>query len=159
MAIIDGLLTFDQAAVITTSRASTNTVDLLNNRDLGVDPEIKLLVQVTSTFTAAGGATLTTQFQGSNDNSAWTTYAEGQAQPVASMTAGAHLLDVNLPRPPAGAPIPRYLRVNYVVATGPFTAGAVTATLVRDRGDAVQYAAGINIVTYGGLNAEVQAYC
>ena len=44
----------------------------------------------------------------------------------------------------AGA-APRYLRLNYVVATGPMLTGSINAQLVLDAQSTRQYPAGINI--------------
>jgi hypothetical protein len=61
-------------------------------------------------------------------------------------------ISMDLPRmPPHAAGRPRYLRLNYVVATGPFTGGTVTAFLVVDdqqnigSPNLLGYAAGITI--------------
>ena len=47
---------------------------------------------------------------------------------------------------------PRYLRLNYVVATGPFTAGSLNAELVLDPQAYQQYPAGINITNLRRAN-------
>lgn len=131
---MDGLLLFDTSVALTASAASTNVVDLVNARDMGVgdDPALDVIVQVTSALLSAGATTLTVQFQGSTDNVTYTTYAQSDAIPKANLTAGAKI-SMDIPRiPPHAAGRPRYLRLNYVVATGPFTGGTITAFIVVD---------------------------
>jgi hypothetical protein len=131
---IDGLLLFDTAAAITATAASTNVLDLLNARDMGVgdDPALDVVVIVTSALLSAGASTLQVQFQGSTDNTTWTTYGQTDAIPKANLAQGAKI-SFDVPRmPPHAAGRPRYLRLNYVVATGPFTGGNVTSFIVLD---------------------------
>lgn len=148
--ILDGLLLFDYDAAITAGGPSVNTLDLLNARDISIGYPIQVLVQPTQTFTAGGGATLQVQFQGSPDNSAWTTYVETLPITLANLTAGGsplgRALGITVPRLPLGvSSLHRYLRLNYVVATGPMTAGRVTSGLLLDRQDNIAYPAGITI--------------
>ena len=154
--IIDGLLQFDPAlSAITVTRVSTNTIDLLAQRDLGEDtsPSMLLYVGVNAAFTAGGAATLVVQLQGSSDNTNWFTYAETRAFTITELTPIGRLLVMAWPSVPVGVPgtgniagaAPRYLRLNYVVATGPMTAGSVNAQLVLDAQSTRQYPAGIVI--------------
>jgi len=149
--IIDGLLLFDSAAAVTSTAASTNIVDLVNARDIGVgdDPAMKVMVLVTTAITTTNSATLTVSAQGSTDNSTWSTYVSSPAYAAAALVAGARLFDIDWPRPAAGLATPRYIRLYYTVGTGIFSAGAVTAALVLDRDDRVNaagaYPAGIAI--------------
>lgn len=145
--ILDGNLLFDTAAAITATAPSTNVVDLSNFRDLGVNggefAPPKLMCLVTTTFTTTNAATLTVSIQGSTDNSTWTTYTSSLAYAAATLVAGQRLFDIDLPRPPAGVAIPRYLRLNYTVGTGVFSAGAVTSALVMQRQDQPVSTAGV----------------
>jgi hypothetical protein len=144
--ILDGTLLFDSGVAVTATAVSTNVVDLVNPRDLGNDPEMKVELVVTAAMLSAGATTLQVQFQGSTDNSTYTTYAESPAIAKASLTAGARsLLPINLPSPGPGVALPRYLRLNYIVATGPFTAGNLTAFLVLDKQMNITYPPGIAI--------------
>lgn len=135
--ILDYQNMFDQALAITSTAVSTNVIDLGTYRDLGVgdDPTIEVLAQVVTTFVSAGGATLQIQFQGSRDNSTYTTMAESRAYAVADLTQGAFLLPIGIPRPSGAQLIPRYYRLNYIVGTSTFSAGALTTGLVLDRSD------------------------
>lgn len=144
---MDSSLLFDQDAAITVTRDSTNVIDLSNARDMGIgdDPAMKLAIYVTQTFTAAGAGTLTIDFEGSVDNSAWTVYVSTPAIALANLVAGRKLFPIDIPHRPSGAALPRYYKLVYTVATGPMTAGKITAALVVDRQDAPTYPAGLTI--------------
>jgi hypothetical protein len=147
--IIDGLLQFDPAlSAITVTRVSTNVLDLLNARDIGTgSPPMYLYVGINAAFTAAGAGTLTIQLQGSADNvdANYKTYAESRAFSIADLTPVGRVLVMAWPNTMAADVLPRYLRLNYVVATGPFTAGSLNAELVLDAQSTRLYPAGINI--------------
>ena len=139
--ILDQNLRFDPAGTaITATAASTNTIDALAGRDLGVGgtpgQDFLALITIGTAFAAAGAATLQVQLQASVDNANWTTESQTDAIPKANLTAGAVIkLPLGQQQPQSGSAtptvssIPRYYRLNYVVATGPFTAGTVTADL------------------------------
>lgn len=131
--ILDYLTMFDVASAITAARASTNTIDLGCQRDLGVGEEPPAItVTAVSAFAGPANATLQVQVQSSVDNVSWSTLVETAALPVASLTTGQVLLRGLLPtdQPAATSGVGRYLRLDYVVVNGPFTAGEVTAGLV-----------------------------
>lgn len=155
--IIDGLLQFDPAlSAITVSRVSTNVIDLLAQRDIGdgAHPAMYLAVGVNAAFTAGGAGTLQIQMQGSVDNATYYTYAETRAFSIAELTPIGRLFVAAWPAVPvpsasplaanSGA-LPRYLRLNYIVATGPMLTGSVNAQLVLDAQSQRQYPAGIVI--------------
>lgn len=155
--ILDALLQFDNAvslAIAAGTQASTNVIDLgitsgipssANGggaRDIGVgdDPAMKLLVMVTTTFTSAGAATLVVALQGAIDNgsgapSTFNTWWSSPAFALATLNAGSRLMDMDMPRPPDGIAIPRFLRLLYTVGAATVTAGAVSAYIVLDRED------------------------
>jgi hypothetical protein len=108
-----------QAVTATGSTASTNVIDL------GVARHLALLCEVVTPFTSGGSATLRVQVQTSSDNAAWTTLAQSDDVPVASLVQGYRFLPNELPGGTS-----RYLRLNYVVGTAAMTAGAITAALV-----------------------------
>ena len=154
--IIDGLLQFDPAlSAITVTRVSTNVIDLLNQRDIGdgAAPPMRCYVGVTAAFTAGGAGTLQVQAQGSVDNATYFTYLESRAFSIAELTPIGRLIEFAWPAVPVGTPgttavsgaAPRYLRLNYIVATGPMTAGSVNAQLVLDPQSTRQYPAGLII--------------
>src|SRR5882757_4296005 len=133
--ILDAALLFDNAASVAIAagtQASTNTIPFgiisgipsaANGggaRDMGIgdDPALKLLVQVSTTFTSGGAGTLQVNLQGAIDNgagapAAFSTWYSSPAMALATLVAGARLLDMDMPRPPAGIAIPRFLRLTY----------------------------------------------
>lgn len=133
--------------------------NLQGARDMGIGdkPALKMLVQVITAIT--GGTSLQIFLEGATDNgsgspSTWSDWWTSPVYAEASLVAGARLYDMDLPRPPQGIAIPRFLRLGYESA-GTHTAGALGAWIVIDRMDqpysstsnAVMggYPAGINI--------------
>ena len=145
---IDALLLFDPTGTaITTTAASTNILDLGTQRDLGIgDPALEVDIVIQQTFTAAGNATLNVQIQSSVDNVTWSPLVESSPIPVANLLQGRKILRMELPadQPTLTAGIGRYLRLYYIVATGPFTAGQVMAALVLNRNSLPTYPSGFN---------------
>lgn len=149
---LDQALKLSAAQAITVTAASTNLYDItgagagnvpvgvfgttgLAAADMGLGDGLRptLAFSVATTFTAAGAATLQIQVQAAPDNGAgspgaYTTIVETAALPVASLVAGANF---QLPLPPVtlGEVLPRFYRCNYIVATGPMTAGALNASI------------------------------
>lgn len=134
----------------TGTQNSTNVLDLhmagipsLANgqgaRDIGIgdDPALKLLVIVTTAIT--GGTSLQIIFQGATDNgsggaAAFSNYWSSPVYAEATLVQGARLVDMDVPRPPAGIAFPRFLRLGYV-SVGTHAAGALQACIVLDRYD------------------------
>src|SRR5215471_2808967 len=147
----------------TGTQTSSNIIDLhmagipvlVNNqgaRDIGVgdDPALKLLVVVTVAF--ASGASLQIALQGATDNgsgapNAFSTWWTSPAVAEASLVAGARLYDMDMPRPPQGIAIPRFLQLQYITG-GTHTAGRLRADIVLDRYD--QPYSGTNNAVSGG---------
>jgi hypothetical protein len=160
--ILDNLLAFSSTTgggtspgdspTATGNTASTNIIDLhlvglpvLANlqgaRDIGIgdDPAMKLLVQVSTTFTGTTG-TLAVSLQGATDNgsgvpNAFVTWWTSPVYALATLVAGARLLDMDMPRPPAGVAVPRFLQLNYAIATAVMTGGTLKCFIVLDRHD------------------------
>lgn len=153
--ILDALLTFTAATTgdlpTTGTQTSTNTIDLgitsgiptsANGggaRDIGIGdkPALKLVVQVITAF--SGGTSLQLALQGAIDNlsgapSTFNNWWLSPAVAEASLVAGARLYDMDVPRPPQGIAIPRFLRMAYITV-GTHTAGALYAGIVIDRDD------------------------
>lgn len=131
--------------------------NLQGARDMGIGdkPALKMLVQVVTAIT--GGTTLQVVLQGAPDNGSGApgSYANWWASPVyaeATLVAGTRLYDMDLPRPPAGIGIPRFLRLGYV-STGTHSAGALGAWIVIDRAD--QYYSSTNNAVWGGYPAGI----
>lgn len=155
--ILDALLRFDDAsslAIAIGTQASQNTIDFGINsgipssangggaRDMGIgdDPALKLLVQVAQTFTSGGAGTLAVALQGANDDGtgapgAFTTWWTSPTYALATLTAGSRLFDMDMPRPPDGIAVPRFVRLLYTIAGATMTAGQISAFLVLDRDD------------------------
>jgi hypothetical protein len=162
--ILDGALQFTGTAgsvsvdsPTTGTQQSTNVIDLVAARDMGIgdDPSLELLIQIMTTF--ASGTSLQTQLQGAPDNGSgspgsYTTMLDSGAIAEASLVAGRYILAVPLPRtllatgagPSAGQVLPRFLRLQYVTA-GTHTAGGLYGAIVLDRQDQVSYPPGIVI--------------
>ena len=126
------LFSNDQA--ITASADSTNVIDLgaagtpfgaaaALNRDVGKGNPIPLLVQVTEAMTAAGAATLVVNISTGATSALGTTIASVGPIAKADLVAGYQIPIQVLPNDITE----RYLGIEYVVATGPMTAGTVTA--------------------------------
>jgi len=133
----------------TGTQQSTNVIDLVNPRDMGIgdDPALKLLVTVKTAFTA--GTSLQVQFQGAPDAGGGTpgtyvTYVESGAIAEADLIVGRYLLPIDVPRPPPGVPLPRFYRLQYVTV-GTHSTGQIHSALVLDRADYVGYPSGITI--------------
>jgi Bbp16-like protein len=135
--ILDGLLLFDTVSAITasnTTQSSTNIIDLLNARDIGVGqgngftPQILCLVN--NALTTTNSATLKVSAQGSSDSTTWTTYADSPVYSASELSAGVELARFDWPRRRGGSAMPRYLRLLYTVGTGVFSTGAVTSAIV-----------------------------
>lgn len=143
--ILDGNLLFDSGLALTATQTSSNVIDLLNARDMGIGehPSLKLMVDVVTALVSAGSTTLVVQVQGSTDNSTFAVYAESRAIAKAALVAGARAFDISLPRPGPGDALPRYLRLNYVVAVSNFTGGTITSALVLGRDDIPVYPPGV----------------
>ena len=162
--IIDGALQFTGTAGVpgspdsptTGTQQSTNVIDLVNARDLGIgdDPAIKLLVQIMTTFT--GGTSLEVQLQGAPDNGSgspgtYTTMWDSTAILEADLLQGRYISNVDLPRiwlpsplQPGKQVLPRFLRLQWI-SVGTHGAGALFGALVLDREDQISYPPGIVI--------------
>jgi hypothetical protein len=172
--ILDNLLAFSvnqSIAAVTSTIVSSNSLDLhmagipvLANlqgaRDIGIgdDPAMKILVQITTTVTSAGAATLQVKFQGATDNglgaaNAFSDWWVSPAYALATLVQGARLMDIDMPRPPAGIAIPRFLQLSYVIGGATTTAGNVSAFIVLDRHDQA-YSSTVNS-TLGGYPAGI----
>jgi hypothetical protein len=125
---------------------ATNITGIVNNAaavfgsDLGTGgpnnasaPQLGVIVG--TAFTAGGSATMQVQLQAAIDNGSggagtWDTIMETDTIAVALLTAGQLVASFTVPRRYPGQGFPRFYRVNYVVATGPMTAGTVNAFLL-----------------------------
>lgn len=148
--ITDALLQLSNAQAVTASAVSTNTIDLGVARDVGNGEPLEVDITVDTTVTAAGAATV--NFQVISSAAAALTspnvIAQTDAIGKAELPAGRQPIRIRIsPHVLASLPIgQRYLGVQYTVATGPLTAGAFTANVVRDGQDvAVYYPSGFTV--------------
>lgn len=134
---------FSDAQALTATAASTNVIDLGADRDAGNGEPIEVLVVVNTTFdSAADGATLTIAVE-TDDNESFssaTILQQSQAIPEASLEAGEQVFKVKL-----ASGTERYVRLNYTVGTEDFTAGALTAGLIKDRYNYRAYPSGFSV--------------
>lgn len=133
--ILDIQSLFSDAQAVTVTAASTNILDTGVNAEKGRGTPIPLLVQVVTTFTAGGAATMTVALQCDGDvafGSAQTLWTSA-AIAVATLVAGYRFLIDKVPEHVAEKADSRYLRFNYTIATGPMTAGAISAGIVMGR--------------------------
>lgn len=141
--ITDALLLLASAQAVTASAVSTNTIDLGTARDVGSGEPIYAVITVDQTVTAAGAATVNFQVIGSAaaNLGSPTVLVQTDAIGKAELTAGRRAIVLEIPPSVLAAqPIgQRYLGVNFLVGTGPLTAGQFTVNLVRDVQDAGKY--------------------
>lgn len=121
--ILDAELIFSEKQAVTTTAASTKTIDLQVGGD-AIGQELTVKAVVGAAFT--GGTSLQFKLQTSDDNSEWTDLIMTGTIAAADLKSGATPFDVRVPK---GAK--RYLRMQYV-ASGTFTAGTVSAFLTRE---------------------------
>jgi hypothetical protein len=114
-----------------------------------------IVCQVTTAFTAGGAGTLQVQLQASVDSgapgytpSSWVTLVESDtlslAQLAGTLTGNLQtykIAEFDIPPRAPNQNLPRFYRLNYVVGTGPMTAGAVSAYINTGRDDGPIYPA------------------
>lgn len=146
--ILDKTNEFSDSQAVTATAISTNVIDINpgganSTVDIGNGEDVQLVIQVDTAATADGAATVTFSLESSaaagltSATVHWTSAAIGKA----ALTKGAEVARVKLP---AGDYKP-YLGVRYTVATGPLTAGAFSAFLVKDSQSREQYKSGFTV--------------
>lgn len=141
---IDAQLLLSDAQALTADAASTNTVDLGSDRNIGIGEPLAVVVSVD--VAAAGGGTLAIVLQ-SDDNTSFssaTTVATTGAVAAASYTAGAKFIIAV----PADTLTERYIRLNYdlTTMTGITVTAFVTPLSMADTsGASVYYPKGYTI--------------
>lgn len=100
----------------------------------------QLAVWIPTGFTAGGAATLQVQLQAAVDTNntgtpgTWQTIDQSAPFALADLTASQTpqhpLVSFTVPERYPGQNFPRFYRLNYVIGTGPMTAGAVTSALL-----------------------------
>ena len=146
---LSGSLTAGSATgqAVTATANSTNVVDLSLARDVGEGEDLYVQFTVGTAFTAGGSATLTPTIVVSAADSLTTptTIATAGTIAVATLVAG---YSFAVPLNPQIASLGlRYLGAIYTVATGPMTAGTITADIVTDIQDGKKfYASGFTVL-------------
>lgn len=178
MAFVDNALQLSTAQAITATAGSTLVYDVTGagvgnvpnmifgvngagvsqtaGFDIGTGDGIRpvAMFTVNQTFTAAGAATLTIQVEAAPDNGsgaegAYTVIQQTGPLALANLAVGADPLVIVLDPLLPGEVLPRFYKFNYVVATGPFTAGKLTANILLDAPSiarAASYAANFSAV-------------
>ena len=146
---LSGSLTAGSATgqAVTTTANSTNIVDLSQARDVGEGEDLYVQFTVGTAFTAGGAATLTPTIVVSAADSLTTptTIATAGTIAVATLVAG-YSFAVRL-NPLIASLGLRYLGAIYTVATGPMTAGTITADIVTEIQDGKKfYASGFTVL-------------
>lgn len=132
--ILDRQNMFSLNQAITATAVSTDVIDFgaeMWAGSSGSDREIPLELTVTEAFTSGGATTLQIEVQSSSSEAFSTTIKHKLTDviPKSDLTVG-KILTKGLSLPPD---VKRYVRLNYVVATGPFTGGKITAGVVASR--------------------------
>lgn len=152
--ITDAFLQLSSAQAVTASAVSANAIDLGVARDVGPGEDMYVVINVDTTVTAAGAATVNFQVisgsgtSGGVINAGITVLAQTDALAKTELTAGRRPIIIQVPRSqllaqPVGQ---RYLGLQYTVGTGPLTAGAFTASIVHDAQDIGKfYASGYTV--------------
>jgi len=134
--IFDRTTQYSNGQAVTATAASTNIIDHLAAgipygsstpvaRDLGVGPEVPLLVQVTEAFTGATSVQVSYQTSDASNFASPETVVSTAAVPVADLKAGYQFAIAQIPFKARK----RYSRLNFTV-DGTATAGKITAGIV-----------------------------
>lgn len=148
--ILDLQSKLSDAQAVTVTAISANVLDLRNAAtpalvDEGMSgPELWLIAQVMTSFTAAGAATLTITLESDSAvglATAPVVHYTSPAIPVASLVAGFTAVRVQLP----SGDYKRYMGARFTVATGPMTAGVINVFLTPDAQRNVIYPTGFAV--------------
>jgi hypothetical protein len=151
MSMIDNYLAFSSSQVLTATAASTNVIDLLNERDIGIGKEeLTVVVYTTVALVSGGSTTLDVKLETAPDSSgtpgSYITIAQSQqAAKVDIAAAGTKICEIRIPAtiPQTSANLGRFLRLTYTVGTADFSAGAVSAYIIGAHDNVPSYPAGV----------------
>lgn len=149
--LLDSQLVFSDAQAVTSTAISTNVVDLNQVvgpnaiQDIGAGEDLYLIVSVPVAITDTGSdATLAVTLETDTAvglGSSTVVLSTGTLAFAAYSPAGTVILAIRLP----AFDYKRYLGIRYTVASGPFTAGAIDAFLVKDFAKFKAYASGFTV--------------
>lgn len=124
--ITDEKLIFSEEQAVTVTAVGTNVIDTgAPDSKIGDGTPVYLNCVVDTAFASGGGSgTLSFSLQDSADNSDYSDVIIASAINEADLIEGKRVLKTALPNG-----LRQYLRVNYTVASGPFTAGKVNTFL------------------------------
>lgn len=134
--ITDANLTLSASQAVTATAFSGNTIDLGVNRDIGAGEELNIYVNVEVSALAAGAATVNFQIVASDNANLSTPTILGQtdAIPKANLLIGTQIT-IPVPRSFIKKLGQRFLGLQYLVTTGPLTAGTFSAGVIIDAAD------------------------
>lgn len=144
--ILDKLLEFDPLpTALTTTRDSTNIIDLANNRDMGIGFPLWVTV-ATGSVAVTGGTSVDIALRASVDDVTYHTVMTSGPIVTAQLTASRPIWRAPIAhRPPNfGGTFPRYYKLVYTIV-GTYSAGGVGAWLNLDTQSAPAYPPGIAI--------------
>lgn len=127
---VDAQNLFSDAQAITASAASTNLIDFGSARDIAVGRELYVVIIVDTAFTDAGSDSTVTVTVETDDNAGFASATVVQTIGTFAALSAAGSRKVARLQPDAGWE--RYVRLNYTVANGDLTTGALTAFLALD---------------------------
>ena len=142
--ILDSSLQLALAQAVTATALSANVLDIGSARNIGAGQDLYLYIQTNTGATAAGNATINFQLQTSLSNTmaAPVTVLDSGAVPIASLGVNS-CLKLKIPSSTAYL---EFLALNFLVTTGPLTAGAFSATIAANVDDTTVYPSGFNII-------------
>lgn len=145
--ITDQFLKVSAAQAVTATAVSTDKVDLSTARDIGEGEDLYMNFNVDTAFTAAGAATMEMQVVVADDAALSTNVTvvgtTGAIAKTALVAGASFVARIN---PQIASLGRRYFGANYVVSTGPMTAGAITANVVHGIQDGRKfYASGFSV--------------
>lgn len=123
---------FDSGTLASSTPATTDNLGNTIPADFARNQGLDFYVQVDTTFTSGGAATMAVEVvtSANSDLSSPTVLCSSSAIAVATLVAG-YQFRINLPAKGATS---RYLGLRYVVATAAMTAGKVTAGVIKADG-------------------------
>lgn len=130
---------------ITVTAPSENVIDLGSDRNIGSGFPLELTAIVTETFLSGGATTLVAALETDTvvGFGSAAVLVQTIAIPKATLVQGYHILPIKVP-----LGVKQFLRLNWTVATGPFTSGKILAGLNLGRDTWKAYASGIPVAGF-----------